>query len=151
MPKHFPTINPTVTVVAQDVLTPTGQRSLYQVNLLGNEVRETAPDGSFIVRRPVADRLLIDFEKVNEESLLAIVADRLADRSSGEFGNRRMDSALKMVSKALEAVRVDSTKPLRKRPQGEQPAATEGAEPEVLDAAPAIQIPGVTVGATATA
>ena len=146
MSKHFPNINPTITVVAHDVMNPIGLRSHYVVQRMGDEVREPQPDGSVVIRRPVADKLLLDFTSLNEEALLTIVVDRLADRAAGEYGNRRIESAARMARKALEAVRVDSTKPLRKRPQGEQPEAIDGDEPEAT-AAPAIQIPGVVAGA----
>lgn len=149
MPKHFQNINPTVTVIGQDLITPIGQRTLYTVNKLGDEVREPSADGSVIVRRPVADKLLVDFGTINEEALLTIVADRLTDRAAGEYGNRRIESAARMVRKALEAVRVDSTKPLRKRPQGETAEPVETDDAADANEAAAIQIPGVIVGAPA--
>ena len=159
MPKHFPNINPTLTVVGQDALTSIGQRYLYVVNRLGDEIRETTPDGGVIVHRPVAAKVLIDFGMINDEALLTIVADRLADRAAGEYGNRRVESAARMIRKALEAVRVDSTKPLRKRPLGE-PVVVEDEEPipdqfnagPIAPATPSpIQIPGVIAGATTSA
>jgi hypothetical protein len=147
--KHIPNINPTVTVVGQEMLNPIGQRQLYVVNRLGDEVREPAPDGSVIVRRPVASKTLLDFAVINDEALLAVVADRLEDRAAGEYGTKRTATAAKLLRKALTHVIAESTKPLRKRAQGE--AAPTADDEDEAEPAPAIAIPGVTAPAAPAA
>lgn len=144
MQKHIPNINPTITVVGQETLSPIGQRTLYTVNRLGDEVREPAPDGSVIVRRPVVAKTLLDFAVINDEAVLAVVADRLEDRAAGEYGTKRTATAAKLIRKALAHVIAESTKPLRKRPHGE--AAPTADDEEEGPGAPAIAIPGVKVG-----
>lgn len=141
--KHIPNINPTLTVIGQETLSPIGQRQLYVVNRLGDEVREPSADGSVIVRRPVASKTLLDFAVINDEALLAIVADRLDDRSASDYGTRRTATAAKLVRKALAQVIAESTKPLRKRAQGEPAPTTD--DSEETDVKPNISIPGVTV------
>lgn len=147
MERHLHNVNPAVTVVAHGTTDDIGRRQHYSVNRLGDETREPQADGSVIVRRPVVATAIVDFAQVNDEALLAIVEDRLADRAASEFGSRRMDGALKHVRRALEVVRQDATKPMRRRAATAPGVVVDGDGDDAAPSVPAAPaaIPGMVV------
>lgn len=147
--KHLtPNADDRLTVIAAGAIDPIQRQALYSINRLGDAVAEPQPDGSVLTRRPVATVTHIDFAHLNEESLLAILEDRLADRAAGEFGNKRIDSALRHVRKTLDIVRADARKPMRRRSQVAPGVAVTDADGD--DAAPSAAaapaaIPGMVI------
>jgi hypothetical protein len=123
--KHIHNINPKITVIAGGGVDEIGRRLGYSINLLGDEVREPTEDGSVITRRPVQEKISVDFSQLNEEALLSIVEDRLADRCAGDYGNRRTQVALRSIRKALDAVRRDSVTPMRRRSATHEPVVVD--------------------------
>lgn len=146
--KHLhPNADDRLTVIASGAIDPIQRQTLYSINRLGDAVAEPQPDGSVLTRRPVATVTHIDFAHLNEEALLAIVEDRLADRAAGEFGTKRIDSALRHARKALEIVRADARNPMRRRSQVAPGVAVvdadDDAAPSAAVAPPAI--PGMVI------
>ncbi|CAB5079722.1 hypothetical protein UFOVP141_42 [uncultured Caudovirales phage] len=119
-----------LTVIATDEPGPGGAHHNYAIGVLGEEVTETAADGSVITKRPSIACCPIKFQNggveeagangVTNEALLEIVRHRLLCFQAGPFPCDENQSAHDHIQRALNMLYRRTTKRRKKGIEGQQ-------------------------------